>query len=286
MAGEVIVDALPYIDQGYDEPGIREAVMAMVEEETRRYRPTKNYLEHLPQLSFHQFETEILKTEYERLQARQPMEMMSMKRYELPQPPAGKTTDVASWNECVDNSYAQLEHQSTRIANLELMSKYGCEAWKHYNAALVQMLHQMQKQLQDLRKQIQEVNWRRKTSQTEGGEKLKNLEANWVGLVSKNYEIERACVELEKEIASLEAEYDQTKKAQLEAPQETPGEEEQESEVVVVQEPQMQEEDVVEQMEQGEQQDEEESTTPPEREEEERIDPAEEQDEMPQASES
>lgn len=25
-AGEVIVDALPYIDQGYDEPGVREAV--------------------------------------------------------------------------------------------------------------------------------------------------------------------------------------------------------------------------------------------------------------------
>lgn len=26
MAGEVVVDALPYIDQGYDEPGVREAV--------------------------------------------------------------------------------------------------------------------------------------------------------------------------------------------------------------------------------------------------------------------
>ena len=26
MAGEVIVDALPYIDQGYDNPGVREAV--------------------------------------------------------------------------------------------------------------------------------------------------------------------------------------------------------------------------------------------------------------------
>lgn len=26
MAGEVLVDALPYIDQGYDEPGVREAV--------------------------------------------------------------------------------------------------------------------------------------------------------------------------------------------------------------------------------------------------------------------
>lgn len=26
MAGEVVVDALPYIDQGYDEAGVREAV--------------------------------------------------------------------------------------------------------------------------------------------------------------------------------------------------------------------------------------------------------------------
>ncbi|KAL3258989.1 hypothetical protein MRX96_016651 [Rhipicephalus microplus] len=213
MAGEVIVDALPYIDQGYDEPGIREAVMAMVEEETRRYRPTKNYLEHLPQLSLHQFESEIMKTEFERLQSRLPMEMMSMKRYELPQPPAGKTTDVASWSECVDNSSAQLEHQATRIANLELMAQYGAEAWKGYNAVLVRMLHQLQRQLQELRKEIQEVNWQRKTTQTEAGEKLKHLETSWVSLVSKNFEIERACVELEKEIAALEADYDLKKKA-------------------------------------------------------------------------
>lgn len=26
MAGEVVVDALPYFDQGYDEPGVRDAV--------------------------------------------------------------------------------------------------------------------------------------------------------------------------------------------------------------------------------------------------------------------
>lgn len=26
MSGEVVVDALPYIDQGYDDPGVREAV--------------------------------------------------------------------------------------------------------------------------------------------------------------------------------------------------------------------------------------------------------------------
>lgn len=36
--------------------------------------------------------------------------------------------------------------------------------------------------------------------QMEGGEKLRQLEANWVGLVSKNYEIEQACAHLEREI--------------------------------------------------------------------------------------
>ncbi|KAH7960484.1 hypothetical protein HPB49_020292 [Dermacentor silvarum] len=36
---------------------------------------------------------------------------------------------------------------------------------------------------------------------------------DWVSLVSKNFEIERACVELEKEIAGLESDYDLKKKA-------------------------------------------------------------------------
>ncbi|GBN98749.1 Pre-mRNA-splicing factor SPF27, partial [Araneus ventricosus] len=177
MAGEVVVDALPYIDQGYDDPGVRDAVFSMVEEETRRYRPTKNYLEHLPPLNLHAFETEVIRTEFERLQARLPMDVLSMKRYELPQPPAGKMSDLAAWTESVENSMAQLEHQATRICNLELMGVYGCETWKACNGILVQMTNQTQKQLQDLKKKILEVNWQRKNSQNTAGEKLKELES-------------------------------------------------------------------------------------------------------------
>ena len=65
-----MVDALPYYDQGYDEPGVREAAIALVEEETRRYRPTKNYLDYLSTPNYHSFETEILKNEMERVQVR------------------------------------------------------------------------------------------------------------------------------------------------------------------------------------------------------------------------
>ncbi|EGI67799.1 PREDICTED: pre-mRNA-splicing factor SPF27 [Acromyrmex echinatior] len=203
MAGGGIVGALPYIDQGYDEPGVREAALAMVEEETRRYRPTKNYLEHLQPLCITAFETDVLKHEFERMQNRLPMEVLSMKRYELPPPPSGKLNDLTAWNESVENSSAQLEHQATRICNLELMMDYGCEAWKSYLEVLVQLLGHAQKQLQTLRKKIQEVNWQRKSMQTQGGDKLRALEAQWVSLVSKNYEIEQVCVHLEEEMQRI-----------------------------------------------------------------------------------
>ena len=56
----------------------------------------------------------------------------------------GKMTDVAAWNECVDNSLAQLEHQRTRIVNLELMQDYGSDAWKVYNETLQKLTNHLQ----------------------------------------------------------------------------------------------------------------------------------------------
>ncbi len=54
-------------------------------------------------------------------------------RYELPAPTSGQKNDITAWQECVNNSMAQLEHQAVRIENLEIMSKYGTNAWKVYN---------------------------------------------------------------------------------------------------------------------------------------------------------
>ncbi|XP_075152149.1 BCAS2 pre-mRNA processing factor [Haematobia irritans] len=203
MAGEVIVDALPYIDQGYDDPGVRESALAMVEEECRRYRPTKNYLEHLAPVSTTTFETKLMSQEFERIQNRVPMETLSMKRYELPPPSGSRLSEVSAWEESIDNSKAQLEHQWVRAMNLELMLDYGIEAWKAYLEVFVALQAKAQIQLQELKKEIQDVNWQRKQAQTKAGEKLRSLEANWVLLVSKNYEIEQQCVELEKQIQDL-----------------------------------------------------------------------------------
>ncbi|KAM9321580.1 pre-mRNA-splicing factor SPF27 [Gastrophryne carolinensis] len=203
VAGDAVVDALPYFDQGYDAQGVREAAAALVEEETRRYRPTKNYLSYLPTPDYSAFETEIMRNEFERLAARQPLELLSMKRYELPAPTSGQRNDITAWQECVNNSMAQLEHQAVRIENLDIMSQHGCNAWKVYNENLVRMIDSAQKDLQKLRKRIQDLNWQRKNSQLTAGSKLREMESTWVSLVSKNYEIERAIVQLENEIQQL-----------------------------------------------------------------------------------
>jgi len=199
----VLVDDLPYIDQEYADPSLRDVALALVDEETRRYRPMKNYLEHLPGLELSKFETSLMKAEFERLSQKKPMDVLSMKRYELPPPSTGRMNDLQAWTECVENSMAQLEHQTTRIFNLELMTEFGCESWRIHNSILTQMIQQWQKQLQELRQQIQDVNWARKKEQTDVGEKMKYLEATWFVLVTKNYNIELTCAEIERQLASL-----------------------------------------------------------------------------------
>ncbi|KAM7053880.1 pre-mRNA-splicing factor SPF27 isoform 2-T2 [Molossus nigricans] len=161
VAGEVVVDALPYFDQGYEAPGVREAAAALVEEETRRYRPTKNYLSYLTAPDYSAFETDIMRNEFERLAARQPIELLSMKRN------------------------------------------------------LVHMIEHAQKELQKLRKHIQDLNWQRKNMQLTAGSKLREMESNWVSLVSKNYEIERTIVQLENEVFQMKQQHGEANKENI-----------------------------------------------------------------------
>ena len=64
-------------------------------------------------------------------------------------------------------------------------------------------MSRVQAQLADVKQAIQEINWSRKDQQTRVGERLKQLESNWVGLVSKNYEIEQAILVQEQEYSVL-----------------------------------------------------------------------------------
>lgn len=172
----------------------------MVDEECRRYKPTKNYLEFLPPLNTSTFESDLMRNEFQRIENGVRMDTISTKRYELPAPPAGKLGEIQAWQESADNSLAQLEHQSIRSLNLELMNKYGTETWKVALEVMIGMSAKAQRELQELKKEIQDVNWKRKSKQLQTGDKLNNLNQQWVSLVSGNFEIEQAISILEQKI--------------------------------------------------------------------------------------
>ena len=210
----------PYIDLEFDRPEMREAALALVEKDP-----------FFPSFTTLAFVTPLMKTELNRVPY---SEKLSIERYQLRPLPvltsaksyivtatellslldmralcSSKTmsksfkfanwydfqmTDVTAWNDCVENSFAQIEDQKVRIVNLELMQDYGSEAWKIYFEKLQELFSDLQNSLEELKKEIQVENWSRKNK-----EKQKNLETQWVGLVSKNYEIEQAIIQLELE---------------------------------------------------------------------------------------
>ena len=64
--------------------------------------------------------------------------------------------------------------------------------------------HRLEKKSAELQAKIDQINRERKLQQTAVGANLVQLEAEWQSLVSKNRDIEAACVGLEAEIADLQ----------------------------------------------------------------------------------
>ena len=87
--------------------------------------------------------------------------------------------------------------------NLDLLLRYGSSAWKVHNEQLERIVTSEEKQLRQLKARIQEVNWERKKQQTEGGEGLSKLSAEWNYLIKENFQIEEVCLPLEREVEHI-----------------------------------------------------------------------------------
>merc|ERR1712146_471104 len=97
----------------------------------------RDYLAHLPPAHEPNFEEHpVLQAEWMRVCDQQPMSKIDTSRYALDAPPQAKQGDPAAWRRAVENAEAQLEHQSTRLINLELLQKHGTNAWLAHLSSL------------------------------------------------------------------------------------------------------------------------------------------------------
>ncbi|KAI3428653.1 hypothetical protein D9Q98_007476 [Chlorella vulgaris] len=198
-----LVDSLPYIDSLT--PAEKRAVDQLIEEEMRSSskRPS-DYLGDLEPLPESRIAgNELLEKEMARAAAGEAMQAMDTFRYNLEPPQPSKRNDVAAWRAALDNAYAQLEHQYNRLLNLELLLKFGPDAWRAHNEQLAAFVARLQAQLADVRRRVDDLNRERKLQQHAAGAELGQLEAEYLGLVHKNAEIEGACRGLEAEVAAM-----------------------------------------------------------------------------------
>jgi len=197
-----LIDVLPYIDTDYTTED-QERVNKLIESEKRIFPPTKNYLEHLPAPELNFSGSLFLKEELSRISRKEGMQTMDTFRYEVPPPPASKQNDLNAWLIAVNNSKAQLQHQNLRIVNLDLLNRFGPNAWRANLQNLENIQRMEAKAIEQKKKEIEELNRQRKSEQLNAATKLKQMENRWLELVNKNVDIEIACINLEKEIENM-----------------------------------------------------------------------------------
>ncbi|XP_050378654.1 pre-mRNA-splicing factor SPF27 homolog [Argentina anserina] len=201
-----IIDALPYIDEDYySSAAVKNEVDLMVEEELRRSaKKPADFLKDLPPLAKPDFKNNpVLAREYDRVRASKPPVVLDFSRDKAEMP---RRSDEASWRLALQKAQCYSQHNVVRLENLELMDKYGPDAWIRYNNVLQSLQSRLQKLAHESSQMIGTVNRERKEHQQNTAYELNALSAQWRELSLKNIEIQAACAKIENYIDELKKE--------------------------------------------------------------------------------
>jgi predicted nucleic acid-binding Zn-ribbon protein len=80
------------------------------------------------------------------------------------------------------------------------MQEYGSEAHLRMNSVLQREAEQQERNVYQLRSKLFELHSRRKRKQEETGEKLVQMQSQWIGLVNKNIKLSEAIQDMRSSI--------------------------------------------------------------------------------------
>lgn len=199
-------DALPYFDRDLElKPGLRSRVDALIAEEQANMTPIDPLSSSRLPPTYELFSSRPdLRAELERVASGQPSShTLDTQRYTLPAPESGDDAPLEAWQTAVDSAHAQLGQMDVRLKNIELLKKYGSNAWRLSNFQQEQDIRLLSEQVDAVKGETNEINRLRQKDQTEAGSKLALLEKRWTELISRGLQLEVANITTQSEIDAL-----------------------------------------------------------------------------------
>ncbi|KAJ3215176.1 hypothetical protein HDU67_000744 [Dinochytrium kinnereticum] len=192
--------ALPYIDHELNDERYKQFVDEAIKQEMAAGKP--------PAIDADDYSLfaadDLLQQELARVARGESLVAIDTARFRL-EPPKGTSMENPSvnWGKAVDNALAQLEHKHNQMLNLELMNKFGSNAWRLHNHHLDSLISKLQQELEVQKQALLEINKDRKTDQIRVGFTLSALETRWAHLVDQCLRVDIACEMLEVETNTL-----------------------------------------------------------------------------------
>ena len=106
----------------------------------------------------------------EKISRRSKTNSIDTSRFRLQEP-----KEDQDWSSAVNNAMAQLEYQENRYMNLDLLNKYGSNAWKIHNFQMEQLIKNVKEELDNVNDTILALNMERKQDQQFTATKLMSM---------------------------------------------------------------------------------------------------------------
>ncbi|KAK6583881.1 hypothetical protein PZA11_003611 [Diplocarpon coronariae] len=107
---------------------------------------------------------------------------------------------LQKWRTALERAYTSQSYLEGRIANLELLERYGKNAWLEGNRQLEDVLRALERELEERKGEIDGVVIERKNAQEAVSGELKGLEEGWRRGVGRVLETEVAAEAVRREI--------------------------------------------------------------------------------------
>ena len=157
----------------------------------------KDYLKDLPMPKLPKIDSEEIQAEITRVLGQKGKKENEAPSLDVPEP---EKSNTQAWKNAYDVARRNNEVAEMQKLNLELESKDGGKVWQQSMVDEEMMIDQVRRQKELVQKEINEINRKRKFSQTNQAQKIMALQGSVDAYHTKN-------IDLECQIASMEAQY-------------------------------------------------------------------------------